>query len=82
MKTLYKFSASWCQPCKQLSKVLAEVDTSNYTIIEIDIDEDVVKTASYGIRGVPTLVILDENLVEVNRKTGSMTKAQLEQFLS
>ena len=82
MKTLYKFSATWCQPCKQLSKVLDEVDTSNYAVIEIDIDNDPVKTASYRVRGVPTLVIVDENALEVNRKTGALTKLQLEQFLS
>ena len=39
MKQLLKFSASWCQPCKQLSGVFKHVDLKEVELKEIDIEE-------------------------------------------
>ena len=76
MRKVLKFSASWCQPCKMLSKTLEDVKT-NVIIEEIDIDEQTELAVEYGIRGVPTLVMVDEN-IEVKRIVGNLTKSQLE----
>jgi len=80
MKKVLKFSASWCGPCKMLSKTLEEVQT-DMPIEEIDIDEQSELAVEYGIRGVPTLVMIDEN-VEVKRNVGNLTKSQLENWLN
>ena len=77
---LLKFYASWCAPCKMLSSVIDEVDVK-MPIVEINIDTDTDTAIKYGIRGVPTLIVVDENENEVARKSGVMNKAQLEAFL-
>ena len=54
---IYKFSASWCNPCKQLSKTLEGADLG-CEVVEIDIDSNIELCEKYNIRGVPTLVFL------------------------
>ena len=80
MRRVLKFSADWCQPCKMLAKTLKEVQTE-VPIEEYDIDENEQYAREYHIRGVPTLIMMDEN-VEVKRKSGLMSKAELEVWLN
>lgn len=81
MKAL-KFSASWCGPCKMLATVIANAgDKITVPIENIDIDENQEKAVQYGIRGVPTMVIVDDSGNEVTRKTGMMNESQLLEFL-
>lgn len=55
MKTIYRFTASWCNPCKMLAKTLENADLG-VDIVVIDIDENREMCDKYSIRGVPTLV--------------------------
>lgn len=81
MKVL-KFSASWCGPCKMLSKVIeGATDKITIPVEEIDIDEHSNVAMEYGVRGVPTMILLDENSNELNRKVGMMNETQLLEFL-
>lgn len=80
MKIL-KFSASWCGPCKMLSNTVAAVkDHIPYPVEEIDIDENTELAQKYGIRGVPTMIIVD-GVREIKRKIGVMTPAELKAFV-
>lgn len=72
---LLKFYAEWCQPCKMLSRTLEDI-TIPFPVEEIDIDADMETAVKYGVRGVPTMVLLDENFNEVKRASGYMTEAQ------
>ena len=78
MKVL-RFTASWCQPCKMLAKTLEDVDT-RIPIEVIDIDENQQIAMDYGIRGVPTLVMIDGD-IEVKRVSGMLMKNQLTEWL-
>jgi thioredoxin 1 len=79
MKIL-KFSASWCGPCKMLSTTIAGIkDEIPYPIEEIDIDANSELAQAFGVRGVPTMVIVDGDK-EVKRKVGAMTAAELKAF--
>ena len=80
MKRVLRFTASWCQPCKMLAKNLESVNT-NLPIEVIDIDVRSEVAMDYGIRSVPTLVMLDEN-TEVKRVTGAKTTKELESWLN
>lgn len=76
-----KFSASWCNPCKNLAKTLETVNTE-VPIHELDIDEHPEQSREFGIRSVPTLVMMDGNS-EVKRVSNSkMTKDELEAWLN
>lgn len=79
-KKVLKFSATWCSPCKMLSSTLKDVTTS-VPVEEVDIDENMELAKQYGIRGVPTLVMLDEGK-EVKRVSGVLMKTQLEEWFN
>mgnify|MGYP003341748214 FL=1 len=61
MKQLLKFSASWCQPCKALAGNMKYVDFGDVEVKEIDIDENFEEAQKFNIRGVPTLVLLEDD---------------------
>jgi len=71
MKKVYKFSATWCPPCKRLSENLRDVE-SPIQIEEIDIDQNNELPRKFNIHGIPTMVIV-ENDIELKRKSGPMT---------
>ena len=79
MKVL-KFSASWCQPCKMLAKTLEDYK-GEVPIENIDIDESQEVAIRFGIRGVPTCVLVDDSGVEIKRQSGMMMLDQFEEFL-
>ncbi len=80
MKRILRFTASWCGPCKSLSETLKQIDTT-VPIEVVDIDENTVLAMEYGVRGVPTLVMLDGN-IEVKRMTGTKPKNALEAWIN
>jgi len=80
MKKILRFTASWCGPCKMLTKNLESVNT-NIPIEVIDIDEKDDLAIEYGVRGVPTLIMLEEN-VEVKRQVGMTSLKQLEDWIN
>jgi thioredoxin 1 len=79
MKKLLRFTASWCQPCKAMAKVLEDIGT-DMPIEVIDIDEQSELAVDYGIRSVPTLVMIDEN-IEFRRVVGLVTKEKLKNWI-
>ena len=79
MKKVLRFSASWCQPCKALAKNIENANLS-VPMEYVDIDEQNELAMQYKIRGVPTLVLL-ENGVETNRVSGVKTVAELKSFV-
>lgn len=60
---LVAFKAPWCGPCKTLTPVLEEIKTDGYNVIIVDTDENQDLTMKYGIRSVPTTLILKNGLV-------------------
>jgi len=78
MKRVLRFTASWCGPCKALAMNLENANlTMPIEVVDIDIHPDV--AAEYGIRGVPTLVMLNEN-IEVKRLVGAKTVNELQEW--
>ena len=80
MKIL-KFGAEWCTSCKTLDKLLEEIENKPYIEV-IDIDVNSSDAIKYGIRGVPTLIKIDENNNIVDRIVGTKPKAELEKWLN
>ena len=78
MKRILRFTASWCGPCKGLAMNLEGADLNMpIEVVDIDIQSDIAQ--EYGIRSVPTLVMLDEN-TEVKRLVGPKTINQLKEW--
>ena len=81
-KTLLKFSASiWCKPCKELDKIILATDLGDIDYHEVDVDEDPSLVKYWNVRGVPTLLLLDENKEELKRHTGLLSSIALQNFV-
>jgi thioredoxin 1 len=62
MKKIIRFTATWCQPCKAMAMILNKVD-SPYPIEVVDIDAQSDVAIEFGIRSVPTLVMIEDGTV-------------------
>jgi thioredoxin-like negative regulator of GroEL len=81
MKVL-KFYAEWCGPCKGLSMTFKSIeDQIKFPIENINIDEELMTSVEFGVRSVPTVILIDDNNAEVRRHVGAMTESQLLDFL-
>jgi thioredoxin 1 len=78
-KKVLKFSATWCNPCKQLAKSFELIET-DVEVISIDVDENPEAASRYRVRGIPTLVLLDGDQ-EIARNTGALSPSELLDFL-
>ena len=80
MKKILKFQASWCGPCKMLSKTFSQIQTE-IEIEEVDVDANPEMTSQWRVRGVPTIVML-ENGAEVKRFVGVKSKEEIENWIN
>lgn len=81
MKVL-DFYGDYCGPCKALAPILEKVaNEKGLEIKKINIEEDVDDlSAKYGVRGIPTVIIVDENYNEIKRFSGMKQEAALREF--
>jgi|TARA_B100000287_G_C20278301_1_gene640952 thioredoxin 1 len=55
------YNAKWCGPCKQMKPHIEKLQKEGYDIQEIDIDEFPSLAEEAEVRGVPTLMIYDND---------------------
>lgn len=81
MKIL-KFGASWCQPCAALTKTLQDVNLAGFELQEVDVEENQELAAKYGVRNLPTMVMVDDSGNVKSILVGTNPKASIEAWLS
>jgi thioredoxin len=71
-----KFGATWCGPCRVMGPMLTELKSqfSNVLFTEYDVDDEFEEATKYGIRSVPTVIIIKDG-VEVKRINGLSSKS-------
>jgi len=80
---LLKFAMTGCAPCAGLTMVInGAADKITMPIEEVNIDEDIDTAIKYGVRSVPTLVIVDDNGETIKKNVGTLNEAQLLDFLA
>ena len=80
---LLKFAASWCGPCQGLSMTIKSLgDKITLPIQEIDIDKESELSIHYGVRSVPTLIIVDDAGTVIKRSVGALTGDKLLEFVA
>ena len=76
------YSASWCASCGTLKQSLNSICTEDLEIEVLDVDTLGMQALSkVGIKGIPSLILYDNQGNELKRKTGALTKKQLQDFL-
>lgn len=89
LKTIVKLSAQWCGPCKVYANTFHRVKNSdefkNLEFKEIDIENDEegeIMVSKYGIRSVPTTLMLDENNEVVYKVMGNVPESELTKLIN
>lgn len=78
------FWAEWCGPCRLIAPIiedLAKEYDGKALIGKLDVDNNPEVSMKYGIRSIPTILILKDGEV-VEKHVGTTTKANLEQKLT
>lgn len=75
---LLDFSASWCFPCKLQLPIIEKLEQKfkKVKFEKIDIDSNREKSAKYGVRAVPTIII-EKDEKEVSRFVGVTAEKEL-----
>jgi thioredoxin 1 len=76
---LVDFWATWCGPCKMVSKLLEEASVmyeGRVKVVKINIDNNRLTPARLGVRGVPTVLVFKGGELK-STTVGAITKAQL-----
>ena len=81
------FTASWCGPCKMMSRTtLADPAVrkiiAGVALVAVDIDEHPDLASNAGIDAVPTFVLLSSRADEVERATGFQASGDFTQWLA
>ena len=77
------FWAEWCGPCKQIAPALEEIAAElgdKVTIAKVNIDDNPEAPSTYGVRGIPTLIMFKNGEV-ADTKVGALPKSQLMQWI-
>ena len=77
------FYATWCGPCKALHPILEELSkeySGKIDIYQIDVDQEQDLAAAFGIRSIPTLLMIPMN-EQPRISQGALPKDQLKKAI-
>jgi thioredoxin 1 len=83
MIKVIKFGADWCGPCRLLEPTIISlkekynVEGSGVEIVSSDVDVDFENSEKYGIRNVPTIIFLKDDVV-VDKLIGFKQPSEIE----
>lgn len=76
---LVDFGAKWCGPCRKLSPVLDEIETTlaeKVKVVKVDADENRGLMQQYSVSGLPSLLVF-KNGEPVERMAGLVPKSTI-----
>jgi len=80
---LVDFWATWCGPCKVIGPILEKLETEyagRFKLVKIDSDQEQQLAAAFGIRSIPTCILL-MNGQPVDGFMGALPEGKLREFL-
>ena len=80
---LVDFYAEWCGPCKMIAPIVDQISTENEAlkVVKVNADNAQELMSRYGIRGIPTLLLLSKGEV-VATKVGAASLSTIQDFVS
>ena len=80
---LVDFWADWCAPCKMIAPIVEELAgefDGKIKFTKLDVDSNPKSASSYGIRGIPTMLIFNAG-EPVDQVVGAVSKSVLKKRL-
>lgn len=80
---LIDFWATWCGPCQMMGPVIDTISDEyegKVTVLKMNVDENPVTPAKYGVRGIPTLILFNKGEI-VDRIVGAQPKGSVDVLL-
>jgi thioredoxin-like negative regulator of GroEL len=81
MKTVFYFTADWCQPCKKVKPIVEDMKKEGFEFQMIDADYEQLLVKRFEIKSIPTFILIEDGK-EINRITGAKTRQELEEFIA
>lgn len=71
-----RFTAKWCGPCQRLAPIVdALMREKGVEVKVVDVDEDQAMAHQWAVTSLPTVVVLDDGGVEIERAVGGGEQA-------
>ena len=81
-RAVIQFSATWCGPCKTLTKTIEENEGElSVPFYKVDLDSEQALAAKYNVRSVPTLIMFSGGKV-AKQVIGNRSLSDLQNFIS
>ena len=77
--TLLKFEANWCAPCKTMTAIMKGMD---YTPVDIETEDGENLAITYGVRSIPTLILVADDGEVVSTSIGVKSRHTLDKWLA
>jgi len=82
--TVLDFWAEWCGPCRMLSPIIDQLSADNegkdVSIIKVNVDKNQDLAAKFGVRGIPTVVVLKDG-EEKTKMVGFKEKSEYQSII-
>ncbi len=78
------FWATWCVPCKAIAPHLDAIATAQngkLRIAKVDVDSNQTTAMKYGVRNIPTLLLVKDGKV-IAQTVGAQSRSALEKFIA
>jgi thioredoxin 1 len=80
---LVDFWAAWCAPCRMIAPVveaIAEKYDGRAKVVKLNVDENMVTSSKYNIRGIPTLLLFKDGVIK-EQIIGNTTKDTISKMI-